>query len=576
MTNFMRVSSKLFQRIACTLFVAVVALATAGCTMVADSTLGSNLMPEEQVMVMKHLKYQGNNIIRINSDGTNEKFPANGKNFVETRQFRTDSILSSNIPSGYMGVRRSDIFGVRSAGFASSIIYMNEIDKKEGFGYLPIFDTMKLLLTINSYGGDTLVPIKYNVYELKKTLVGNVLKSEDSTAYSNCDLSGMYDEGRPIFTFTFPAEGSTQGPSTSSIALDVVKGPYNGLSEQTWDFVRRLMLIPDDYNAPDSDWDGYGRDSIEIYQDENKWVKKFFGIYIKPDVESLPNGSEGAMYATLLDASGLMLRGRNRNPKDPSLIKDTVGMYYYFYDEYTKHNLSVNKIERDLSQSTTSAPALLSNIEMSPKKKIEERTKVSTCYIEGLGGPMVELSFTDDWLDEVIALEEQADATYTKIGINQCLLTMYVTGADYDWQVTQGNAATLAPLLDESFTRLGSYLEYVTLSPILDYDYAYEKRQEIELPYNGYLDRSRGCYVFNITAHIQRLVNYAKKVKQEDGSYLFNEDDSGYTPRTIYIGTEAYSLYSFETSKVQGMTTGDDGATVDAPIEIDLTYTLVK
>ena len=327
----MRVSSKLFQRIACTLFVAVVALATAGCTMVADSTLGSNLMPEEQVMVMKHLKYQGNNIIRINSDGTNEKFPANGKNFVETRQFRTDSILSSNIPSGYMGVRRSDIFGVRSAGFASSIIYMNEIDKKEGFGYLPIFDTMKLLLTINSYGGDTLVPIKYNVYELKKTLVGNVLKSEDSTAYSNCDLSGMYDEGRPIFTFTFPAEGSTQGPSTSSIALDVVKGPYNGLSEQTWDFVRRLMLIPDDYNAPDSDWDGYGRDSIEIYQDENKWVKKFFGIYIKPDVESLPNGSEGAMYATLLDASGLMLRGRNRNPKDPSLIKDTVGMYYYFY-----------------------------------------------------------------------------------------------------------------------------------------------------------------------------------------------------------------------------------------------------
>ena len=73
MTNFMRVSSKLFQRIVCTLFVAVVALATAGCTMVADSTLGSNLMPEEQVMVMKHLKYQGNNIIRINSDGTNKR-----------------------------------------------------------------------------------------------------------------------------------------------------------------------------------------------------------------------------------------------------------------------------------------------------------------------------------------------------------------------------------------------------------------------------------------------------------------------------------------------------------------------
>lgn len=576
MTNFMKISSKVFRHILCTLCITIASLAISSCTMVADSTLGSNLMPEDQVMVMKHLKYQGNNIIRINTDGTLQKFPAEGKNFVETRQFRTDSILSSNLSSGYMGVRRSDTFGVRSAGFASSIIYMNEIDDEEGFGYLPIFDTMKMLLTINNYGGDTLVPIKYNVYELQKSLVGNVLKSEDSTAYSNCDLSQMYDESRPIFTFTFPAEGSTQGPSTQSIALDVVEGPYNGLSEQTWNFVRRLLLIPDNYNASDSEWDGYGRDGIEVYQDEDEWVKKFFGVYIKPDVESLPSGSEGAMYATTLDASGLMLRGRNRNPKDPTLIKDTVGMYYYFYDEYTEHNLSVNKIERDLSQGRTTSPALLSSVEMDPKKNIEERTKVSTCYVEGLGGPMIELSFTDDWLNEVIALEEQSDDTYTKIGINQCLLTMYVAGADYDWQVTQGNATVLVPLLDESFTRLGSYLEYVTLSPILDYDYAYEKKYDTDLPYNGYLDRSRGCYVFNITAHMQRLVNYAKKVKQEDGSYLFNKDDSGYTPRTIYIGTDAYSLYNFETSKIQGMTTGDDDSTVDAPVEIDLTYTLVK
>ena len=570
----MRVCSKLFRNIIIA-FLTIFALTTTGCKMVEDSSLGSNIMPEDQIMLMKHLKYQGNNIIRINDAGTNEKFPVSGKNFIETRQFRTDSILSSNISSGYMGIRRSDIFGVRTASFATSIIYMNEIDEKEGFGYLPIFDTMKMLISINNYGGDTLVPIRYNIYELKKSLVGNVLSEKDSTAYSDCDLSEIYDESKPIFTFTFPAEGSTQGPATQMIALDVVPGSNNGLSDQTWDFVRRLMLIPDDYNAPDSDWDGYGRDSIEIYQDETKWIKKFFGLYIAPDKASATD-KEGAMYALSLDASGLMLQGRNRNPKDPTMIQDTVGMYYYFYDEYTKHNLSVNKIERDLSQGLTKSPAELYDIEMDPKKKIEERTMVSTCYIEGLGGPMVELTFTDDWLNEVIALGQYDNEEYSKIGINQCLLTMYVEGADYDWLTTQGNAAMLTPLLDKSFKRLGSYLEYVTLAPIIDYNYAYEKQQDKELPYSGYLDRSRGCYVFNITAHMQRLTNYAKKVKQEDDSFLFNEKDTGFTPRTIYIGTDAYSLYDFSTSVVQGMTVGEDGAKVDAPLEIDLTYTLVK
>ena len=189
---------------------------------------------------------------------------------------------------------------------------------------------------------------------------------------------------------------------------------------------------------------------------------------------------------------------------------------------------------------------------------------------------MVELTFTDDWLNEVIALGQYDNEEYSKIGINQCLLTMYVEGADYDWLTTQGNAAMLTPLLDKSFKRLGSYLEYVTLAPIIDYNYAYEKQQDKELPYSGYLDRSRGCYVFNITAHMQRLTNYAKKVKQEDDSFLFNDKDTGFTPRTIYIGTDAYSLYDFSTSVVQGMTVGEDGAKVDAPLEIDLTYTLVK
>ena len=46
-------------------------------------------------------------------------------------------------------------------------------------------DTMKLLLTIDKYKGDTLVPVKYYVYELKESLAGNALREKDSIAYIN-------------------------------------------------------------------------------------------------------------------------------------------------------------------------------------------------------------------------------------------------------------------------------------------------------------------------------------------------------------------------------------------------------
>jgi hypothetical protein len=208
----MRNFSNRFCKTISLLAVAVAALVFEGCTMTADSTLGANMMPEEQVMEMRHLKIRGNKIIRYNPDTEkNEVRDAalEGKNFLETRLYRTDSLLSSNLGMGYMGVRRSDTLGLRTAGFASSMLYMNAINEETGFGYKPIFDTMMLVLSIKNYGGDTLAPIRYKVYELQKPLVGDVLKydenrKQDSVAYINCDLSAVYDESKPIFEFTFP------------------------------------------------------------------------------------------------------------------------------------------------------------------------------------------------------------------------------------------------------------------------------------------------------------------------------------------------------------------------------------
>ena len=537
------------------------------CTMTADDTLGSNIMPEEQVMVMRHLKFKGNKIIRLNAaTGENEEVDASleGKNFLETRLYRTDSLLSSNLGMGYMGVRRSDTLGVRTAGFASSMLYMNAIDEENGFGYKPIFDTMKLVLSVKNYGGDTLVPIRYKVYELQKSLAENVLKydekrEQDSVAYINCDLSTVYDESKPIFEFTFPKEELKEGPSTLMISMEN--------TEHSWDYARRLMLIPDNYADANSGWDGYGRDSVELYTDDEKWANKFYGLYIKPDLEKTPANRKGAIYELDLSASGIMLQGRSRNPKDPSMIKDTVGMYYYFYDSDSKFNASVNKIEHDYTQSLSGGVSELGKIEMDASKSREERTRISTCYVEGLGGPATEIYVTDDFLNELVALEQTEQGEYSRMGINQCLLTIYVKGADYDWSVTQSRAEELTPMLNNSFTRLGTYLNYNTLSPIIDYDYVYESTYNTDIIYNGYLDRSRGCYILNITAHMQKLFN---SIRQEDGTYDVSKVDE--KMRSLYIGAEATSPYALTESMLQGEDSGSNAA----PLQIDLTYTLVK
>ena len=563
----MRNYSNRFSRTISALLLAVAMLVFEGCTMIADDTLGSNIMPEEQVMVMRHLKFQGNKIIRYNPNTEkNEEVDASleGKNFFETRLYRTDSLLSSNLGMGYMGVRRSDTLGVRSAGFASSMLYMNAIDEEKGFGYKPIFDTMKLVLSIKNYGGDTLVPIRYKVYELQKPLVENVLKydekrEQDSIAYINCDLSPVYDESKPIFEFTFPKEELKEGPSTLMISMEN--------TEHSWDYARRLMLIPDNYADADSGWDGYGRDSVELYTADERWANKFYGLYIKPDLEKTPANRKGAFYELDLSASGIMLQGRSRNPKDPSMIKDTVGMYYYFYDSDSKYNASVNKIEHDYTQSLTGVVPELGKIEMDASKSREERTRVSTCYVEGLGGPATEIYITDDFLNELVAAEQTEQGEYSRLGINQCLLTIYVKGADYDWSVTQSRAEELTPMLNNSFSRLGAYLNYNTLSPIIDYDYVYESTYNTDIIYNGYIDRSRGCYVLNITAHMQKLFN---SIRQEDGTYDVSKVDEKL--RSLYIGAEATSPYALTESMLQGEDSGSNAA----PLQIDLTYTLVK
>ena len=87
---------------------------------------------------------------------------------------------------------------------------------------------------------------------------------------------------------------------------------------------------------------------------------------------------------------------------------------------------------------------------------------------------------------------------------------------------------------------------------------------------------SRGCYVMDITGYAQSLLNSYQSAKAELGADApWDELKEKIKNRTIYLGPEAYSVYTTTYSVLQGMT--PDGVTEeDVPIKIDVTYNLIK
>ena len=87
---------------------------------------------------------------------------------------------------------------------------------------------------------------------------------------------------------------------------------------------------------------------------------------------------------------------------------------------------------------------------------------------------------------------------------------------------------------------------------------------------------SRGCYVMDITGYAQSLWNSYQSAKAELGADApWDELKEKIKNRTIYLGPEAYSVYTTTYSVLQGMT--PDGVTEeDVPIKIDVTYNLIK
>lgn len=510
---------------------AVAALTFMGCTEVDDS-LGSEFIP-------------GNQQLKI---GTRHL-----SNCFETRLYRTDSIRTSNIEVGLLGTTRSDTFGLREAGFYTQFTWGYTPDSTDGFGYRPIFDSIMLGIAVADYGGDTTLVRRYEVYEV--TDHSFLDDTTDTLYYGNFDMEPYLSE-EPVFTFDFPNQAKGVYTTSGSVRLHPTASGEK--------LVRRMMLTEGVYEG----------NNLDGFYDAKEWVSHFKGLYFKP--QSAPaEGEQGAIYSFTLSESGMVIYGRNRNETDPTLIQDTTISLYYFYDGAAKAgNVSLNTLRHDYARSLFA--------DMKLEEKEEERSLVDACYVEGMGGVVTEITLTEELfrqLEEV--LEESVDEVgnpYKSLAINQAVLSIYdsetplqefspAEGFPYwaiDWAAFQPDEEMIARM-DRSIPRLGLYTAYKGLVGIADYAYAYEKTYDTALNYGGYLNRSRGCYTMDISVHLQSLWNRWQK----DEAALLEDRKA----RAIFLAPEAYTVNTFRTTTVQGMS---DFEGRENSLKLEVTYTLIK
>ncbi|MBR4995154.1 MAG: DUF4270 family protein [Alistipes sp.] len=518
----------------------VVCFATlVSCTTTADYTLGQELTPGHQQMQMRHRLYKAG----IVKEADKADAPCQ---IFQTRLFKTDSTVSTSLGQLHLGLQSDERFGTRKLSFASQVLFMLPVDDSIGFGYRPVYDSTVFRISVDTFAGDTTKPMLFRVYELKKELTNE--EAEDTVFYTSFDPRAeglLAEDAEPIFTFEFP--NPDKGIYTSSTHIRMTE------TAATPEFIKRLLCMGE------LDKNGNATKNIEAYESDSAFLHNYYGLYVEA-VADMPDG-EGAVYTLQPGLSGIQVFGRTRNAgADEAIIADTIDMTYFFVDSYSTGygNVSAQRVQHDFTGSELDG--------LVADDTSDERAEVELGYVEGCGGVITQLKFTDDFLYSLRNINS-GDEVYSSAAVNQAALRIYIEGADYDY--TQMEPLVMADKMNASLGRLGLYSNFKSLTPVADYLYV-EESNGTTLAYDGKLNRSRAFYEMNISSYIQYLINELLDMEPKaDGTLDF---DSMTMPRTIYIAPDAYDLFTFKRSVLQGA----DKTINPASIELELVYTLVK
>lgn len=434
-------------------------------------------------------------------------------NNFDTYLVQSDSVESRIVGSGYayLGQLQNDTFGMRRCSFIGQIL-PTDLPYTGGFGLDPILDSVLFTYSISDYKGDTMASQKFYAYEVNRPFV-----PEDTLFYVNFDAEG-YINPEPLFEFEITS------PTKTSSRVQ--------LTEAGRKYVKRLM---------ETDTTTYYNDTL--------WVNKFHGLYVAPVNE---DKSSKVIYRTETSYTGLELWLRDHDSVDHDMILDTLYAAYVFYaQQANRGNISANVVEHDYEGSIVSTAGVNDTLAGAPTQR--------TIYVEGMGGVMGYVKVTDQFVELLAELGNEAkNGGYSTVSINQAMLYFPLTVDVND----PSERPAAIPFLDAAPARLGMYTAFASLTGIPDYDHEYEESlsqygEDYKLPYGGELNRSRGCYTMDITSYIQRMWSEYQRAEGDLSKVQY---------RSIFVAPAAGDMFTLGQVALRG----------DENIEMVLTYTLMR
>lgn len=471
-----------------------------------------------------------------------------------TTRHTTDSTISSTYQgTGAFGFQRSADFGTRRCGFVSRFRPAYTLSE-DVFGYDPIIDSVVMYFSISNWGGDTTQTVRYNVYEVTD---GSFMDNDDeefdacvsSVIEAELAKSGVVNSER-LFSFLFPDQDNGIYSNSTYAKIDYI-------SEAGYDYLDRLMLQTSEL-----------KDYYELYEyDEEEFGEFFQGLVLRPADDADQNFTTGGSTFTFdFYSSGFGFYARSKYEKDPTMIKDTVGMTYVFIDQYSdlEDFFTSNLYDYDYSGTV-----------------VEQTDSYETMLVEGLAGVVSNVVLEQSFFEDIEAIIEASNvenegSDYTSIFFNSARLSLYLDSATgYDGY---SNDDASIDILNYLPTRQGGYNIYSTLydedyededymevEMVADYDYASEYSTGTASSFGGYLNRTYGCYVLSIPLQLQDIWLDYKDWKES------GDDWSTVDWNYIIIAPVFESLSTPRSVKLQGPT-----STLGAPLTLKMTYTLFK
>lgn len=355
-----------------------------------------------------------------------------------------DSMASSNFGSALMGAMYSETFGYTNASSLIQFLPTYFDDDYETFGTDPRADSILIFLYLNNYAGTKVET--YQEFEIYKVTTELEL---DTTAYSNFDPT-PYIATEPMFDFVLT--------DTSAHFAKL-----NPLNQDGLDYMQKLL---------DTD--------ESVCDDEEDFLTRFYGIYIKPKVET----ADHQMFSIELANSYLTVAGVTYDDDDdPTAISDTIYVSYNFTDDEYSYAQSIVSISHDF----TGTP-----FESVLNDTTATSTPLEVSYVQSLVGVVTYLRVLDSFIDDLNALKVHDGVEYNNIVINKAEL--YI-----DMQTPT------IPMMNVAAPRFGMFYDYVAATNIPDYLYLYED-YGYSIDYGGYLNRATGYYVMDISTYVQQLL----------------------------------------------------------------------